>query len=307
MLVDFYDDIYITGKSQQNPIINMDNIFLVRHDDDGDDKSIQFTKNIMSRLNLFFQKDIQFTKHTNCLQFVKYYQNMYRSIEYIEYLTSDCNEQSKSSDQIHTNITKMCAHAKEKLNNSWKDHSKQYLTVKKCATPSVFIPLFPNITYDIDLTNIDKAYGLLAHYDFSIYKKIIYNKLLLQTFEDCQYFEKIDNELFLLPSNIRKYYHRILVNSETSGLLTDASLHDKVKAGYTVEPGDYNIFVQYIGIMKDKTILKDFILSLELYRNILGRAKDVHQSINPIDFTYNEKLLEFGEMVREIIEKNNML
>ena len=58
----------------------------------------------------------------------------------------------------------------------------------------------------------------------------MHNKLLLQTFEDCQYFdEPIDNssqihKKFTLPRSIYSYYSKIASNSESSYLLTENTI-----------------------------------------------------------------------------------
>ena len=201
----------------------------------------------------------------------------------------------------------MVSCAKEKLCTSWNKLSSQYLVIKKFAQPSVMIPIFANITNAIDITNIDKAYTLLSKYDFTIYGKIKYNKLLLQTYEDCQYFEKLPDNLFILPPSIKKYYHKVLTLSETSALLTDISMHDKDKSGHTIQPDDYCIMAQYIGIMRDKTVIKQFIEQLDNYQIHLQQSKTKYVPTDKtISFTYNEKLLEFGEMVRDIILKHNL-
>lgn len=312
MLVEFYDDVYISSKGTKNPIINIDNIILVNNKSDYS-KCKKVIKNITDRLHSFLQKDIQFTKQTNCLQFVKYYQNMYKSIEYFEYLISNCHTQDRNLD--HNDIAtaqQFINHSKEKLVNEWKKQSPTFLVLKKFVQPSVFIPIFPNITSNIELTNIDKAFTLLSKYDFNIYKKITYNKLLLHTFEECKYFDPPYDGLFVLPTSFRKYYHHIMVNSESCPLLTDISLHDKSDAGKTINCEDYNISLQYINIIRDKSLLKDLLLQLTNYKTYLNNAISLYtlSEKNPnkvIDFTYNEKLLEFGNMVRDIIIKHNIM
>ena len=66
--------------------------------------------------------------------------------------------------------------------------------------------------------------------------------------------------------------------------------------------------IQYIHSLRDKAILYRFLKQLDLYRNYLALAQyKTIQSDVIIDYTYNEKLLEFGEMIREILQKNNIM
>ena len=318
MLLNFFDDFYLANRSYCSPVINIDSIIIVDSNTTMQPYEL-FLHNIATKLELFLKKDIQFTKETNGLQFTKYYQNAYRSIVYLEELATNCINKITPNTipdtltetkikQKYDDITRMISCSKEKLCDSWNKLSSQYLKIKKLVQVCVMYPIFANITDAIDLTNIDKAYTLLSKYDFSVYNKIKYNKLLLQTFEECQYFEKLPNNLFTLPPSIKKYYNKILVLSESSGLLTDSSMHDKYSETSKIEPEDYCIMAQYIGIIRDKTALKQFVIQLENYKNNLQASRNKLVSDNKtISFTYNEKLFEFGDMVHDIIKKYNLV
>lgn len=322
MLINYYDDAYLTGKCPRSPTINLDDIIMV-----GTVGSVgsatTVLDNIAIRLNNFLEKTIEFTTQTNCLQFTKYYQNMYRSINYLKYLVGDVGVQlskipgkQEVPKSKYSEIDILINHCFEKLSNKWAGQLPNYSTIKKLQSVSVFIPIKPNINSNMELTNIDAAVSLLSEYDFSIYKKIHYNRLLMQTFEECQHFistpaagQTLSTTRFTMPHAIQRYYSKILTESESSPLLTAAPNHGKQeKSGLPIKPNEYNIMMQYIHIVQDKTILKQFIKQLDCYRTHLA----IHQMKQPsllknIDFSYNEKLVEFGEMVSEILTKNNIL
>jgi len=247
---------------------------------------------------------------------------MYRSLNYLKYLADDVISQgSKASDhsinalsnQKYSDINIILTYCFEKLSKQWADQLPNYSTIKKLQPVSVFIPIDPNITYNTELVNIDDAFSLLSDYDFSIYKKIHYNRLLFNTFEECQYFinthpiwSSSSPKPFTLLPLAQQYYLKILIESESAPLLTVATLHDKQeKSGQLIKPPEYNIMTQYIHIIQDKTVLKQFIKQLDCYRTHLAIRQT--NPIKNIDFSYNEKLIEYGEMVRHILIKNSII
>jgi len=269
----------------------------------------QVFKNLTIRINNFLEKDIEFTKQTNCLQFVKYYQNMSRSINYLKYLAEDYSSRANDKKAQNNAFLILIGYSLEKLANSWRSQLSQFSHIKKLAAMIPFYPICPNISHNIELTNINKAVTLLTTYDFTIYKKIHYNRLLIQTFEECQFFTSATDKMFVLPRQIQQYYSKILSDADSAPLLTDNILHEKhEKTEAPLNPGEYNIMIQYINVIHDKTVLKQFVQQSDCYRNCLAvkQRKSIVNGKN-IDFAYNEKLLEFTEMVREILEKHNIL
>ena len=205
MLVNFYDDLYLTASTKCPPILNIDDIIFLPTIDislmqqQGNDNLIhkKLFENVENRVDKFLSKDIMFSKQTNCLQFTKYYQNMWRSMRYLENMVHDIGSitclREREKDQ-YNNLTKKIQFCYEKLLNYWDKQSPNYKSVSKFLTLQLFVPIYPNVSINIEVSNIEKTFALLSTYDFSVYRKIMHNKLLLQTFEDCQYFdEPIDN------------------------------------------------------------------------------------------------------------------
>ena len=134
MLVNFYDDLYLTATTKYYPVLNIDDIIFLPTIDinlmqqQGNDNLIhkKLFENVENRVDKFLSKDIMFSKQTNCLQFTKYYQNMWRSMRYIENMVHDIGSIVVCTNEKKTNImnlTKKIQFCYEKLLNSWDKQS----------------------------------------------------------------------------------------------------------------------------------------------------------------------------------------
>ena len=151
----------------------------------------------------------------NYLQCLKYYQNLWNTFEYFKNFVENYSIDNNINSQDIEEFEKLLNISKEKLVLDFQSYKKTNKSLPKINDID-FTPLSKTIDNSIDLLNIDNLISLVVDFNFNNYKLIHRNKLLINTFEDIQYFSG-PQELQLSRSE-EKYYIKYTYDTEMNNI-----------------------------------------------------------------------------------------
>ena len=306
MLSNYLDNIsgtiYFTKESNIIPNVNLDNIIYRDIDQDNDpdnDPDIDPVQSIIIRMKKYIKNNTSQSPKINYLQCLKYYQNLWNTFEYFKNFVENYSIDNNINSQYIEEFEKLHNISKEKLVLDFQSYKKTNKSLPKINDID-FTPLSKTIDSSIDLLNIDKLISLVVDFNFNNYKLIHRNKLLINTFEDIQYFSG-PQELQLSRSE-EKYYIKYTYDKEMN------NISNLIKNKTSNIPND--ITTQYIDSIYDKTILRQLKHSIQQYELELelSKSKDkIDMSRSSKDYSLDDKIIETGNSVFRYISSLDIL
>jgi len=211
-------------------------------------------------LTLFLEKTISFEPKFNILQYIKFFQNMFLSLQYIKSL--EIPDGTNTIEQLYNNCIESLTLNYQK---QYKNYKKNIVKIIDLEVPSCAI-----LEYDITIENLRRIELLLQEYDFSIHKKIKQNKLIFNTFNNVYFFKEY--EPLCIPAEISKHYKNIHLDNIDTQYLEMIKLRTSIKFLH-------KLIKKYMReyLIHDQRSTHDYFFDTQLYEHASSISKIIYK------------------------------